>query len=458
MKKVYLLLRNNQQTGPYSFEELLELHLKPFDLVWVEGKSCGWRYPNEIETLKTFFPACERTNIGDAPTKPAETPKPFETSTSYTPPPVPKKVFVSMPFNAARQSLPKHQLEDQIEQKAEELRKRALSYTAPQEPVQTNYTSNFHEAEEDYTQWIYQKKTKKSLINKKWLAITCVGALLLSAAWWAGSNLFTTTTPATSTILLQSEKQKQDPVVVEEINIPGKEPEPAKNVSVTPAVHSNTTATTNKETGKKQIIENKIIAQEKTATTVKSKDEAIEKTIDNTSENTIDNTSPVEKQEEIVADTPSGNKKTFKEKVSDLFRKRDTGETTENSQTKSSENKNGERTTTSRNDDTEGSGVITDVSDQVEIKTNKIADSWMMGVKNLKLTLYNHSKLTINSAKVEVRYYTEQNNLLDKKLLSFTNIPPGKSQTIPAPDQRLADHIEYKILSANGIDNAYAKQ
>ena len=55
MQKVYLLLRNNQQTGPHSFEELLELHLKPYDLIWVEGKSLGWRYPTEIETLKPFF-------------------------------------------------------------------------------------------------------------------------------------------------------------------------------------------------------------------------------------------------------------------------------------------------------------------------------------------------------------------------------------------------------------------
>jgi P pilus assembly chaperone PapD len=148
----------------------------------------------------------------------------------------------------------------------------------------------------------------------------------------------------------------------------------------------------------------------------------------------------------------------LKERVSELFKKRNPDEAMENSQSKPAENKNGERTATRRNYNAEANVVVTDVSDQVEIKTNKIADSWMMGVKNLKLTLSNRSKLTINSAKVEVLYYSEQNNLLDKKILSFSNIPPGKSQTVPAPDQRLADHIEYKILSANGVDNAYAKQ
>ena len=52
MQKPYSLLRNNKQSGPYSLEELLHLNLKPFDLVWVEGKSGGWSYPTEIDTLK----------------------------------------------------------------------------------------------------------------------------------------------------------------------------------------------------------------------------------------------------------------------------------------------------------------------------------------------------------------------------------------------------------------------
>ncbi len=94
MQKVYLLLRNNQQTGPHSFEELLELHLKPYDLIWVEGKSLGWRYPTEIETLKPFFATEDPTQREEPTSKPIES----------TPPPIgsnlPKKIFVSMPASA----------------------------------------------------------------------------------------------------------------------------------------------------------------------------------------------------------------------------------------------------------------------------------------------------------------------------------------------------------------------
>lgn len=55
----YLLLRDNKQTGPYTVEELAKKGLKPYDLVWLEGRSAAWRYPSEMEELKSFAPAVE---------------------------------------------------------------------------------------------------------------------------------------------------------------------------------------------------------------------------------------------------------------------------------------------------------------------------------------------------------------------------------------------------------------
>lgn len=39
--------------------ELLELGLKPYDLVWIEGKSAAWRYPSEVEELKAYTSVSE---------------------------------------------------------------------------------------------------------------------------------------------------------------------------------------------------------------------------------------------------------------------------------------------------------------------------------------------------------------------------------------------------------------
>jgi hypothetical protein len=54
MDKIYQLLRNNQQSGPYTKEELIQLELKPFDLIWANGITAGWMYPTEIEVLKAL--------------------------------------------------------------------------------------------------------------------------------------------------------------------------------------------------------------------------------------------------------------------------------------------------------------------------------------------------------------------------------------------------------------------
>lgn len=55
----YLLLRSNKQSGPYSADELRQMGLKPYDLVWIEGKSAAWRYPGEVDELRPFAPAVE---------------------------------------------------------------------------------------------------------------------------------------------------------------------------------------------------------------------------------------------------------------------------------------------------------------------------------------------------------------------------------------------------------------
>ncbi|HUQ66060.1 MAG TPA: hypothetical protein VM101_07885 [Flavitalea sp.] len=55
----YLLLRDNKQSGPYTVPELAEKGIKPYDLVWLDGKSIAWRYPSEIDELKAFAPAVE---------------------------------------------------------------------------------------------------------------------------------------------------------------------------------------------------------------------------------------------------------------------------------------------------------------------------------------------------------------------------------------------------------------
>ena len=66
------MLRSNKQSGPYTLQQLVTTGLKPYDLVWVEGKSAAWRYPSEVENLKEYAPSTEEQPFDRFYKKPEE--------------------------------------------------------------------------------------------------------------------------------------------------------------------------------------------------------------------------------------------------------------------------------------------------------------------------------------------------------------------------------------------------
>jgi hypothetical protein len=68
----YRLLRNNKESGPYTWKELAHLPLKPYDLVWVDGKSAAWRYPSELPEFKELAPKVEEDFYETFHRKPAD--------------------------------------------------------------------------------------------------------------------------------------------------------------------------------------------------------------------------------------------------------------------------------------------------------------------------------------------------------------------------------------------------
>lgn len=86
----YLLLRDNKQTGPYSAEEIIAKGFKPYDLVWLEGKSAGWRYPGELPELAPHAPLTEEQPFDRFYKRPTNTTTNQEKKT--VPVPIPKKL------------------------------------------------------------------------------------------------------------------------------------------------------------------------------------------------------------------------------------------------------------------------------------------------------------------------------------------------------------------------------
>ena len=54
--RVYRLLRNNKEEGPFTAEELVQQNLRPYDLIWIDGRSAAWNYPGELAQFKNYVP------------------------------------------------------------------------------------------------------------------------------------------------------------------------------------------------------------------------------------------------------------------------------------------------------------------------------------------------------------------------------------------------------------------
>lgn len=102
----YLLLRDNKQTGPYTAQQLAEKGLKPYDLVWLEGKSAAWRYPGELEELKAFAPGVEEQPYDRFYKKPGE--QSTEQATAVQQTEQVKTVQESQPVNKKVEQTSKH--------------------------------------------------------------------------------------------------------------------------------------------------------------------------------------------------------------------------------------------------------------------------------------------------------------------------------------------------------------
>jgi hypothetical protein len=220
----YRLLRSNKESGPYSLNDLVALGLKPYDLVWVDGRSAAWRYPSEISELKEYAPAVEEQPYDRFFKKPSETETPIiepvaspnsektyqqptinesfakeesaknifekpveikevrktisEIPQPYPSPEPKKKVFVSMPetntFEPYQETYKASQYDQQYEQylpkskpepvKQQPIEQRTYSPISVQESeerrLETKYSQSLDDIKEMYINTLVQRKTK----------------------------------------------------------------------------------------------------------------------------------------------------------------------------------------------------------------------------------------------------------------------------------------------------------
>ena len=200
MQKIYLLLRNNKQTGPWSLDEIISKDLKSFDLIWVEGRSAGWRYPSEIDSLKPYLPDQQgipeikspELVVNQAASFPIASPIEATLKTSG------KHIFVSMPSGLKQQVIEKPVEINAIQDIPKQVSvpnfvESVSSKTAVQSEVvpETKYARTLNEVEQDYTNWVFKSKRKKSSLqlNQQTVVFGTIGVLISAALYFGISKM-----------------------------------------------------------------------------------------------------------------------------------------------------------------------------------------------------------------------------------------------------------------------------
>lgn len=496
MQKVYLLLRSNKQTGPYSLEELLQLNLKPFDLVWVDGRSAAWQYPSEIPALKPYVPETPQagapfkpisTSAMEEPQQPVLNPNSHSTIQNPNPPKpeTPKRVFVSVPKTVTTFTeqktfsnhpvLPEHKaymppVEEPAYKREEEVKPITPSNSqayqqskhADEGAIHTNYSRPLEAVEDDYTNWVYKQKTKKkSSVNAKDMALAVLLLAVIGGGYYVMSkpSVANSVLPTNKTAVQTIQPEENNPEELKQKNIPS---EGQKIAGVPP------NDITNNETSQSKNIKTKnpvTVTQSQTNSSVPRVQNSIpvEKTNPNIQEE--DNNTPRQpgESQQPKQTAPVEKKKKLGEVIKGIFSKKDKKEEAKIDEPVVEDPKPANNRQATRRDETNSPADnppanetnTASLMEQVDLSSNA-PENWMMGVKNLRIVLKNRSNVTIQAASVTVSYYDENDQLLEKKLIYFSNVAPKAKVTVAAPDHKFADHVDFKLTTISAKEDRYA--
>ena len=384
MQNSYLLLRHNQQSGPFNLEELARMSLQPKDLIWIVGQSAGWRYPEEIETLKPLVQGVQQPVAAAIPqhAQPSLPNKPPESTNREQ---SVRHIYVSLPAKAEVATLPVTGEQEtsslSFEQRVEKMRQRVASVesqtaTVDEPEVETKYSRSLEDIKAEYASWMRTQKHKRKLpINLKQVALVAVSAVVALGVFWLANNLFSRST---------------DKALVNNTSVP------AEKRFYPTVVMPPTPVTDNKESKEKKNREDKKESK------ANDKVVALKKR--------------VAPQHETQADSPVANKKTepvmMADTTSDIAIEDRAETTTEKPAT---------------------------VAEQLHINAEYIAGSKKdNGVEGLAVTVKNNSAQVMKVVAVDVIYFKDGMAELERKTLYFNNLHPGQALTRNAPSHNKA--------------------
>lgn len=401
----YLLIRNNKKSGPFLLDQLKEMGFKPYDLIWVEGKSAAWRYPGEVDEFKEFAPIVEEQPFDRFYKKPEEKKEKHfheiieeaerirssklrilsENKLNVEVDTMHPKVFVSMPEQPAPSfatiNIKKATDDKTIKQTDDHLQ------VEDHDLVSEKIESPVDELKSFYAN-TYKSRTEKNIRkrNTKKLIEYSVAALFLLTL---GTLMF--------------------------LNFRPRDIKPIANSVL----------------AKNSIIEKSpiLLFPEKSMETITKLDAPIEAETDKPIE--VNETTPVEKKSRVNELKVSIENK---ESGVDDFK-------TVSNQTES----DGQRQKSVRDNASPIIEKKAEISSQVSVMANEYKRRSFGGIENLQLTVVNSSNFILDKVIVELQYLKPSELPLKTEKIEFSAIAPNGSMTLKIPDNPRGIKVLYKI-------------
>ena len=468
----YLLLRDNKESGPLSLDQLVSLGLKPYDLIWIEGRSAAWRYPSEIPELKNYAPVVEEQPYDRFFKKPKETDsleeiftekiniekekksfkeeqekkeklaEPVKKIQPKSEPEIyrnyqPKEefqsksrgqVFVSMP-KVPKRAEPRIETKNEKEQQQasysnyQEPQKKSASYSNypvysnpdPEPILEKKYSQSFDEIKEMYVNTLVQRKNRnrRKEIAKKILRPVVYSMILIASGVVIGyfilSKKFSLEAGQRLSVNVPAQNQKSE----------SKKPvfQPENNAASLLHDKENQHPNALASTTQKSQVKNQV-----------------PKTDPNTqlaTNDPLNQTSPVLEKKDVEIDPQTGERS----KV-----------------VRDSESIN---TSTDPKDD-KPNGSTDDGKDLrklVSINANDYLRGVFGGIRNLELTIHNRSKTSLDAVTVQVQYLKNTNQPIKTETITFKNVNANSVATVRVPDSQRGMKVSYKITNIDSREN-----
>jgi len=444
----YLLLRDNKESGPFTMDDLLSFGLKPYDLVWVQGKSAAWRYPSEVEELKPFAPAVEEQPFDrfykknneekkeeltppvneysrNTPIAKEGTPAINEEYNRYIPAAkkeeeikfVPKKsVFVTLPDQK------QVELKKNIQLPAQEkpLPVPTISITENPAAAEIKYSQPLDEIKEMYVKTLLQRKdkhAKKSILINLLKKVAVFGGLVVLGI--------------VAGFIIKSKSGKGNKAVEQMLQGSPLVTNNQVNESATGSLQEDESAI-DPPVQKKQ----------------KDEQEPSKKSDESTQLSKEPTTVRIRKETMLIVP-----------KEREVFPERQVAP-----QPAEVDPVTGERNRNVRNNNSvsgaEEKAVMkpgkNSLHDLVSVASNDYKRVAFGGIRNLYLTVTNNSKYELDNVIVELQYLKPSEEPLRTENIKFKSIAPNRSATIRVPDTNRGIKVAYKIITIDSKQNSDA--